>query len=140
MSSYSLAQNGYPKRIVWKNDTVNCYTDKQVKTINSIYIEKNQYKELYDTCDSQKDKRDTIIKELIAVKASLLKEREKSKVVIETGNNIITEVKVLTKRQKRRIHILEIKNKIIKGVLYTISTVGVSTTIALGTLYLLNKK
>jgi len=136
MSSCVLAQNGYPKRIVLSNgDTVNCYTNGQVVKINQMYITGKENKELFDTCVTQKARYDTAIMDLIAVKESLLKERQKSNIVISAGANIIKEQIVLSKSQKRKNKWLEIKSKFTKIVLSTVTTVSLSSTLVLGLMY-----
>ena len=78
---------------------------------------------------------DTAIMDLIAVKESLLKERQKSNIVISAGANIIKEQIVLSKSQKRKNKWLEIKSKFTKIVLSTVTTVSLSSTLVLGLMY-----
>lgn len=131
MSSYVSAQNGYPKRIVWKTDTLNCYTDKQVLKINQVYLTGQENKELLDTCIVQKYKRDTVIKDLISVKESLLKERKKSEDVNKTASSIIEEQIILTEKQKRKLKWEKVKYKFTKVMLSTVSAITITTTVVL---------
>ena len=139
LSSYSLAQTGYPKRITLDGDTVNCYTDEQVVKINQVYIQRNQYRELYDTCVEQNERRNIVIEELQRVNESFLKERKDAESVIMTGASIITEERILNKKQKRKVKFLKIKVKFVKGILSTATILASTAAVTFGVLYMIKK-
>lgn len=104
-----------------------------------MYITGQQNKELLDTCILQKAKRDTVIKDLTLIKESLLEERAKSKKANNIAEDIIKEVKVLNKKEKRKLKWTEIKAKVTKVTLTTVATISTVTALTLGVI-LSNKK
>ena len=130
MSQLSFSQSGYPKKLVVGKDTVIGLTLEQVKIINEVKIDRDKSKEMYDPCMVQKQKRDTAIAELVAVKESLLQERVLSEELQEKQASIVIGLEKDIKQRDKKLKWAKIKSSLL-GSTTTLGVVGPVTFLTL---------
>jgi hypothetical protein len=134
-SQLCFCQSGYPKKLVVGKDTVIGLTLEQVKIINEVKIDRDKYKDMYDTCMSQKSKRDTAIAELVAVKESLLQERVISEDLQQKQASIVIGLEKDIKQRDKKLKWAKIKSSL----LVSTTTLGVVGTVTFLTLFFIKR-
>lgn len=115
MSKLAICQTGYPKIVVFENDTVVALTRAQMKKINSLHLHYEECKEtnvlLEGTLDS--------CKAIFAVYDSMLFNLKDQRNILEEGakesKKVITEMVKLDEKKNRKIKHLTAQNKLLKA-------------------------
>lgn len=96
--------------------------------MNQVYIDKQQYKEIADTCEVQKAKRDTALAGCEKINNSLLAERNISDTMHAMAADIVIGKDKEIKKRDKKIRKLNIKSAVL-GTLGTMSALGVVGTV-----------
>jgi hypothetical protein len=108
LPSIALTQNGYPKRIVLTNgDTVNCYTDKQVRLIGKTIVKVQELSTELKLVKKQSDLHAERVKALLNATDSLGRYIVEYREIIETKDTIIHDLHTAINFQSQDISSLK---------------------------------
>jgi pectate lyase len=115
MSKLAICQTGYPKIVVFENDTVVALTRAQMKKINNLHLHYNECKETKALLEGTLDS----CKVIFAIYDSMLINLKDQRNTLEEGakesKKVITEMVKMDEKKNRKIRNLTLQNKLLKA-------------------------
>lgn len=115
MSKLAICQTGYPKIVVFENDTVVALTRAQMKKINNVHLHYNECKETKALLEGTLDS----CKVIFAIYDSMLINLKDQRNTLEEGakesKKVITEMVKMDEKKNRKIRNLTLQNKLLKA-------------------------
>lgn len=114
MSKLAICQTGYPKIVVFENDTVVALTRAQMKKINNLHLHYDECKETKALLEGTLDS----CKVIFAIYDSMLINLKDQRNTLEEGakesKKVITEMVKMDEKKNRKIKKLTTQNKLLK--------------------------
>lgn len=115
MSKLAICQTGYPKIVVFENDTVVALTRAQMKKINNLHLHYDECKETKALLEGTLDS----CKVIFAIYDSMLINLKDQRNTLEEGakesKKVITEMVKMDEKKNRKIRNLTLQNKLLKA-------------------------
>lgn len=115
MSKLAICQTGYPKIVVYENDTVVAVTKEQMKKINSLHLHYEECKETGHLVQAALDSCKTVF----AIYDTMLINLKDQRNVLQEGANesrkVITQMVELDEKKNKKIKRLTAQNKLLKA-------------------------
>lgn len=115
MSKLAICQTGYPKIVVFENDTVVALTRAQMKKINNLHLHYDECKETKALLEGTLDS----CKVIFAIYDTMLINLKDQRNTLEEGakesKKVITEMVKMDEKKNRKIRNLTLQNKLLKA-------------------------
>lgn len=115
MNLCAFSQVDYPRKAVIDKDTVCIISIEQARTINNVFIDRDECNELKDSLSSQVKTYSALVSEQDKLIASQGKEIEIKENIIAEKNVIIESDSKLLKKQNRQVKWLKLQRNILAG-------------------------
>lgn len=109
----SISQTVYPKKAVIDNDTVCIISIEQVKTLNKVFIDKDECLELKDSLNSQIKTYDALVGEQKKIISAQDERIAINKNIIAEKDTIIESDEKLLKKQNRKLGWLKLQRTVL---------------------------
>lgn len=116
MSQLAISQTDYPKKAVIDGDTVCILSIKQTRTLNNVYIDRDECLELKDSLNSQISNYDTLVADQKAIISSQDRANNINESIILQKDIIIKTDSITMKKQNRKIGWLKLQRNVLGGV------------------------
>lgn len=112
----AISQTAYPRKAVIDNDTVCILSIEQTRTINKVFVDRDECNELKDSLNSQIKTYDALVKEQKNIISAQDERIVIQKNIINEKDNIIQSDEKLMKKQNRQIKWLKIQRTVFGAV------------------------
>lgn len=103
MSLFAICQPVYPKKAVIDNDTVTIISIEQTKTINKVFVDRDECNEMKDSLNSELKNYGDLVQGQKAIISSQDKEIDIQKKIVAEKDIIIESDAKLLKQQNRKL-------------------------------------
>lgn len=130
LSLSAISQTAYPKRAVIDNDTVTLISIEQTKTINKVFVDRDECNEMKDSLNSELQNYGDLVQTQKSIISSQGTEIDiQKKIVVEKDVIIDSDAKLL-KKQSRQVGWLKLQRTVL----------AVSTLVLSVTLFIITKQ
>lgn len=124
-----ICQTVYPRKVVIDNDTATLISIEQTKTINKVFVDRDECNELKDSLNSQIKTYDALVKEQKNIITAQDERIEIQKKIVEEKDVIIASDEKLLKKQNRQVKWLKVQRMVLS---VAVLTLGITVIILNG--------
>lgn len=114
-SKLAICQTGYPKIVVFENDTVVAITKVQMKKMNNLHLHYEECKETNTLLESTLDS----CKAVFAIYDTMLINLKDQRIILQEGakesKKVISQMVELDEKKNKKIRNLTLQNKLLKA-------------------------